>query len=255
VAEPDRPVAAEYAAGVRTVFRRELEAYFDSPIAYVCAAAFLVLSGTTFMNGFFLDAVADMTPYFERLPYFLIAFIPALAMRTWAEERAQHTLELLMTLPLRSSQVVLGKYLAAVCFYLLVLAGSLPIVVMLLCLGQPDLGLIAAAYLGAALLGGLLLAMGLFASGLTRSQVVAFVLGGLLGFFAVLSGHEKVVEVLDGLSPVWQVGSRLGEYVSVLPHYESFGRGLVGLADLLYFALFGAFFLWLNDLTLRHRRD
>jgi ABC-2 type transport system permease protein len=252
--EPDGLSLAQLARGVRTVFRRELEAYFDSPIAYVCAAAFLVLCGTTFMNAFFLDAVADMSPYFRNLPYFLIPFVPAIAMRTWAEERAQHTFELLMTLPLHSFQVVLGKYLAALCFYLLVLAGSLPIVAMLLCLGEPDLGLILASYLGAALLGGFFLSLGLFASGLTRNQVVAFVLASLLGFLAVMSGHEKVVEVLDGLAPSWQPGTLVWEYVSALPHYEAFGRGLVSLADVLYFSLLSGFFLWMNDLVLRHSR-
>ena len=75
------------------------------------------------MNSFFLDAVVDMSPYFELLPFLLIPFVPAITMRTWAEERAQHTIELLMTLPLHSLQVVLGKYLAAVCFYMLVLLG------------------------------------------------------------------------------------------------------------------------------------
>ena len=79
-----------------------------------------------------------MGPYFTALPFLLIPFVPAITMRAWAEERAQHTFELLMTLPLHSLQVVLGKYLAALCFYAIVLAGSLPIVLMLFFLGDPD---------------------------------------------------------------------------------------------------------------------
>jgi ABC-2 type transport system permease protein len=184
----------------------------------------------------------------------LIPFVPAITMRAWAEEHAQHTFELLMTLPLHSFQAVLGKYLAALCFYALVLAGSLPIVVMLVFLGEPDLGQIVASYLGALLLGALFLAFGLFASGLTRDQIVAFVLAALCGFFFVLSGHEKVIEVLDGLTPAWQLGTWLYESISVLPHYRAFGRGVVALADLLYFALMSGFFIWMNQLSLQRSK-
>ena len=251
---PERFSPRAFAEGVLVVCARELEAYFDSPIAYICATVFLALSGTTFMNSFFLAGVVDMSPYFEVLPFLLIPFIPALSMRTWAEERAQHTFELLMTLPLDASQLVLGKYLAALSFYLIVLAGSLPIVAMLCWLGDPDLGLILANYLGAGALGACFLAFGVFVSCLTRNQIVAFVLAALIGFFFVFSGHEQVVEVLDGLSPAWQVGTWLSESVSVLPHYQAFGRGVVALADVLYFLLMSGFFLWANDLVLRRSK-
>ncbi|MBM3278516.1 MAG: ABC transporter permease [Candidatus Handelsmanbacteria bacterium] len=248
---PELRSARAYGEGALVVCARELGAYFDSPIAYICAAVFLALSGTTFMNTFFLDGVVDMGPYFEVLPFLLIPFLPALSMRTWAEERAQHTFELLLTLPLRPSQLVLGKYLAALGFYLVVLAGSLPIPLMLCWLGDPDLGLILANYLGAASLGGLFLAFGVFVSCLTRNQIVAFVLAALLGFLFVFSGHEQVIEVLDGLSPSWQAGTWLAETVSALPHYQALGRGVVALADLAYFALLSAFFLWANEQVLR----
>ena len=234
MSDVQRLSAAECLRGARIVFDRELESYFDSPIAYAYAAVFLVLSCTTFMNSFFLD--------------------PAITMRAWAEEHAQHTFELLMTLPLHSLQVVLGKYLAALCFYAIVLAGSLPIVLMLLFLGDPDLGRICASYLGALLLGAFFLSFGLFASGLTRDQIVAFVLAALFGFFFVLSGHEKVVEVLDGLAPAYQPGTWLYETISVLPHYEAFGHGVIALADLLYFALMSGFFVSMNYLSLQRSK-
>ena len=153
------------------------------------------------MNGFFLDSVVDMAPYFRALPFLLTLFIPAITMRSWAEERASGTFELVMTLPLRPIAIVLGKYFAALLFYLAVLLGSLPIVIMLFCLGKPDLGLLAASYSGAVILGALLLAIGIFVSGLTREQIVAFVAGVFVCAILVLSGHEKVVEVLDGLAP------------------------------------------------------
>ena len=245
---------AQFTRGLRVVFSREFAAYFDSPIAYIYTAVFWVLSCTTFMNSFFLEAVVDMSAYFEVLPFLLIPFVPAITMRTWAEEHAQHTFEMLMTLPLHPLQVVLGKYAAALAFYGIVLLGSLPIAIMLVFLGEPDLGLIAANYLGAFLLGAFFLSFGLLASGLTRDQIVAFVLATLIGFAFVLSVHEKVVEVLDGLAPALQVGTWLYESVSVLPHYQVFGRGVVALADLVYFLLMSGFFVLMNHISLQRTR-
>jgi ABC-type transport system involved in multi-copper enzyme maturation permease subunit len=240
--------------GVRVILARETGAYFDSAIAYVYAAVFLLLAHAIFMNGFFLESILDLGEYFRVLPFLLALFIPAVTMRSWAEERSQGTFELLMTLPLRSFAVVLGKYLASLGFYLAVLAGSFPLVLMLLFLGKPDLGLIAASFVGALLLGALFLAIGLFISGLTREQIVAFVLGTFACSLLVLSGEVKVVEVLDGLTPSWQVGTWLYETVSVLPHYESFCRGVITLGDTAYFAITSAFFLAMNEITLKLAR-
>jgi len=237
--------------GVDVIFRRETGAYFDSSIAYVYASVFLLLAHGVFMNGFFLESVLEMGEYFRTLPYLLALFIPAITMRSWAEERSQGTFEVIMTLPLRPAEAVLGKYLASLLFYLAVLAGSAPIVVMLIALGKPDLGLVASSYAGAVLIGAQFLALGLFISGLTREQIVAFVLSTFACALLVLSGHDKVVEVLDGLSPHVQLGTWLRDSVSVVPHFESFCRGLVSLADVTYFAITSAFFLGMNVVTLR----
>jgi ABC-type transport system involved in multi-copper enzyme maturation permease subunit len=250
----DRLSAGEFLAGTRLIAGRELGAYFDSPIAYIVGAVFLVLSCSMFMNGFFLAGQVDMTPYFQLLPFLLIPFVPAITMRLWAEERSLNTFELIMTLPLHPLQIAVGKYVAASLYYAVVLLGSLPIVVMLLWLGEPDLGTILSGYVGALLLGAVLLAAGLFASGLTRDQIVAFVLAALIASVLVLSGHEKVVEVLDGLAPRRQIGSWLHESVSVMPRYEAMVRGLITLADLVYFALMIAFFVAMNHLTLGRRQ-
>ncbi|MEE2659011.1 MAG: ABC transporter permease [Candidatus Latescibacterota bacterium] len=244
-----------YAAGVRLVAIKELRGYFDSPIAYIYAAVFLVLSGTTFMNSFFLDGVVDMSRYFEVLPYLLIPFVPAITMRSWSEEHAQGTLEILLTLPLRLRQIVLGKYIATLGFYLIVLFGSLPIVAMLVSLGKPDLGLIAAGYLGGLLMGALFLAFGMLLSALTHNQIVAFVVSTLLGFLLVFSGHPQVVEVIDGLLPDRQLGSWIAESISLLPHFEAFAQGIVGLDHSLYFLLMVGFFLWMTELGLQRVRS
>ena len=235
---------------IRLVTKRELCAYFDSPIAYIYAAVFLALSSSAFMNAFFLEAVVDMSSWFERLPYLLIVFVPAMTMRSWAEEHAQGTIEILLTLPLRPAQIVVGKYLAALAFYAMVIAGSLPIVVMLVRLGPADIGTIVAGYLGALWLGAFFLAFGQFVSSLTHNQIVAFVLAALLASLFTFSGHPQVVEIIDGLAPEWQLGSWLATSVSVLPQYESFVRGIVGLGALVYFTSMIGLFLWLTQIGL-----
>ncbi|HVR74188.1 MAG TPA: ABC transporter permease subunit [Planctomycetota bacterium] len=246
-----RPSAAGFLRGVSIVFHRETGAYFDSSIAYVYASVFLLLSSSIFINSFFLDSILEMGQYFRMLPFLLALFIPAITMRSWAEERSHGTFELLMTLPFRPLEVVLGKYLASLVFYLAVLLGSFPIVMMLFFLGKPDLGLLISSYIGAALLGSTFLALGIFISGLTREQIVAFVLTTFACALLVLSGQERVVEVLDGLAPAWQIGTWLYESVSVLPHYNSFLSGVVSLADVVYFGITSLFFLWMNVITLK----
>ncbi len=238
-------------AGSLLVARREVRAYFDSPIAYITAAVFLVLAGTSFMNSFFLAGVIDMRPFFDTLPFLLIPFLPALTMRSWSEEHAQGTVELLLTLPLQPLQIVVGKYGAALFYYALILTGSLPIVAMLVWLGEPDLGLIFCGYLGAFLLGALFLAFGQFLSSLTHNQIVAFALAALLASILVFSGDPRVVEVVDGLAPLWQPGTAISDSISCLPHYEAFVSGLIGVDHLLYFLLMSGFFLWLTQVGLR----
>ena len=256
ISQPPRAAVerAGLLSGVRTVAAREFGAYFDSPIAYIYVTVFLLLSCAIFMNSFFLESVVDMTPYFEVLPYLLIPFIPAITMRSWSEEHAQGTFELIMTLPLLSIQIIMGKYVAAVLFYSLTLLGSAPIVVMLVWLGEPDLGHITSSYLGSICLGALFLAFGLFVSGLTRNQIVAFVLATSLGSVFVMSGHPAVVEIVDGLSPSWQLGTWASESLSALPHYEAFTRGVIGFQHLLYFVMMSGFFLWMNEITLRRSK-
>ena len=237
-----------------TIFRRETAAYFDSPIAYIFAVVFLGLSCGLFMNDFFLVARVEMKGYFERLPFFLLVFAPTLSMRLWAEDKKHNTFELLMTLPVRESDVVLGKYFSALFVFALVLAGSLPIVVMLYALGAPDGGLIVSSYMGAVLLGAFLLSLGVFISGLARDQIVAYLLTLLAAALFLLTGHDTFVGVMDGLWPALQVGSRLRDNLSALPHYENFTSGVVELSGLVYFLGLSACFLALNRLALAQER-
>lgn len=250
--ESIRPAA--YWLGVRLIAGREVAAYFDSAIAYVYTIGFVVLANSIFMNEFFLTGTVDMTGFFDLMPLLLVVFLPAVTMRLWAEERKSRTIELLLTLPIRTSQAVLGKFLAALALLGLFLIGSLPIPFMLLVLGEPDIGLVISGYLGLILLGGMFLAMGMFLSAVSGDQIVAFVLSVVVGALFVLTGLDRVVAVLDGLFPALAIGTLLYEHVSIIPRYESFVRGVVDLGALLYFLLLAAAFLWLNTRLLERNR-
>jgi ABC-2 type transport system permease protein len=250
----ERVSLGAFVSGVRIVARRELGAYFDSAIAYVYTIGFVVLANSVFMQEFFLTGTADMTSYFQRMPLLLAIFLPAVTMRLWAEERKQRTIELLLTLPIVPLQAVCGKFVAALLLYALFLVGSLPIVVMLVALGSPDLGLIAAGYVGLLALGSLLLALGLFLSALSADQIVAFVATAFCAFALVLLGNERVVAVLDGLAPKLAAGTLLAESISVGPPYETFVAGSVELSALVFFGAFTAVFLWLCAHALQHKR-
>lgn len=249
-----RAAPAGFLTGIRLIAGRELAAAFDGPVAYVYLTAFTLLANGIFMNEFFLAGTADMRGWFALMPLLLAFFLPAVTMRLLAEERRQRTLELLLTLPVVPAQAVLGKFLAAFVLYLVLLSGSLPIVVMLAVLGEPDLGAIAAGYLGLLGLGAMFLAFGLFLSSVSADQIVAFVSSTLLGFLFVLTGQDRVAAVLDGLLPAWRPGTLLRDGFSVIPHYEAFVSGTLPLSAAFYFAAFTGLFLWLAGVVLeRHR--
>jgi ABC-type transport system involved in multi-copper enzyme maturation permease subunit len=237
---------------VATVFRREFAAYFNSPIAYIFIIVFLVLNCGLFMTPFFLQGQADMRDFFGNLPLFLIFFIPALTMRLWAEDKRSGTFELLMTLPMRSSEVMLGKYVAALAFYLVALAGTLTVPIMVGLLGDPDGGMIASGYVGAVLLGALYMSVGIFCSGLLRDQISAFILGMVACFVFFLLGVPAVASTIDG----WFAGfgSFLQNAIGLMPHYQSMIRGVIRLGDVAYFLALTAVFLALNNIWLEGRK-
>ncbi len=252
-----RPIPSEvsFLGGTRLVFGRELSAWFEGVIAYVALIAALVAVGAMFANEFFAAGRLDMAPFFDRLPLVLVLFAPAIAMRSWSEDKKQRTFELWMTLPLEPAQIVLGKYLASLALYGVFLAGTLPIPVMLFALGSPDAGSIAAGYLGAALLGALFLAIGQVFSSLTGDQIVAFLATAFTCAFLVATGEARVVDALDGLFPALAIGSILSEWVSALPRFEAFVRGVVGLQGLVYFAGLSALMLAWNTAAVSRRRS
>ncbi len=241
--------------GVQLIAAREWTSTLDSGVALLAAAGFALLANSIFLNEFFVTAHADLGAWMRLLPYLFLAFLPALSMRAWAEERRARSFETLLALPFTPWQLVLGKFLCSLWILALVLASAVPLVVLVFWVGSPDIGLLAGGFLGAFLLGALLLALGQAASILTKDQVSAFVLAALLGALVVLSGHPRLVSVLDGLSETLHLGSLMRDSVSAWPRFERLARGVVELADVVFFAVGTGLALWWTSLTVSRIRD
>lgn len=234
-----------------TIFKRETKAYFNSAIAYIFIIVFVLLSNSLFMTQFFLVDRVDMRPFFGTLPLVLAVFLPAVTMRLWAEEKRGNTMELLLTFPMRTQELVLGKFFASLVFYLVALAATGMIPVMLLILGVPDLGAILAAYIGAILLGAFFLAIGIFISGLVRDQIVAFILSMMVCFSLHIIGTPFFASSVDGWIP--GLGTFLMNFLGVTRHYDSFARGVIDNRDVAYFLMGSVIFLVLNGFWLEGR--
>jgi ABC-2 type transport system permease protein len=221
---------------VLVIFRREFGSYFATPLAYVFVLIFLVLAAacTFYLGGWFERGQADLVPFFTFHPWLYLFLVPAVSMRLWAEERKSGTIELLMTLPVTTWQAVLGKFLAAWAFIAVALALTFPLWITVNYLGDPDNGVIAAAYLGSLATAGGYLAVGSCLSATTRSQVVAFVLTVVACFLLLLAGHELVLDAFRGWAPAALVEGVAS--LSFLTHFQSIARGVIDVRDLLFLA-------------------
>src|SRR5947208_16327578 len=195
-------------ANITTITKRELAAYFSSPLAYVFIVIFLLLCGffTFFVGGFFeIDQASLVRPFFIWHPWFYLFLVPCVGMRLWAEERRVGTIELLLTKPITAWQAILGKFLASWIFLGLALALTFPVVITVNYLGSPDNGVIVAAYLGSFLMAGTYLAISCMTSAMTRNQVVSFIISVVLCLFLVLCGYPPVTNLLLRLDRPWLV--------------------------------------------------
>jgi len=239
---------------VMAICRRELRAYFTTPLAYVFIVIFLALNGATtfYFGGLFDRGQADLQPMFAFHPWLYLFLVPAVAMRLWAEERKSGTLELMMTLPVSTTQAVIGKFLAAWTFVAIALALTFPTWITVSYLGDPDHGVIVASYFGSFLMAGAYLAIGGFVSALTRNQVIAFVVGAAATFLFMMSGLELVLSAFRGWAPPFVVD--LVQSLSFLAHYDSIVRGVVDLRDLVFFLSVMGIFLFANAVTVDLKR-
>jgi len=229
-----------------TIARRELAAYFGSPLAYVFIVIFLALSGgLTFYLGAWLErGRADLQAFFDWHPWLYLFLVPAVGMRLWAEERKTGTIEFLMTLPVTTLNAVLGKFLAAWLFVGIALALTFPMWLTVDYLGEPDHGVILASYFGSWLMAGGMLAISAAVSALTRNQVVAFVLAAALCFLFLMSGIELVQAMFRGWAPDSLIATIAS--LSLLSAFNAIAQGVIDLRALVLFGSLIAVSLFIN---------
>ena len=239
---------------IPAIWHREMKSYFVSPVAYVVLTIFLILAGL-----FFFGNLAEVVQYtlsqaqmgqagqpidapayvvrtlFDTLNVILLFLIPMLTMRLFAEERKQKTLELLLTAPISNIEAILGKYLASLTFFAILLASTAFTISPLFIYGQPDVKPILSAYLGLFLYGAALLALGLFISTLTENQIVAVVITfGVSLTFWMFS--------IFGSSATGTARDVIG-YISITSHLDDFIKGVIDTSHIIYYITFA--FVWL----------
>lgn len=238
---------------IKTIFRKEYGAYFNTPIGYIFTSFFLLLISFLFFyglggNSFWDFKIASMEQYFLWVPLLFIIFIPATTMRVWSEEERSGTLEVLMTLPIQDYEVVIGKFLSSWSFLIIVLAGTLltPLTVMIL--GDLDLGLVFTGYVGTILLGGAYISMGLVISSITRDQISAFILTFIACFLMFLMGYQPILKFFGNKI------SGIIAFLSLSQHFESFRIGVLDPRDIFFFTSFILLMLGINVLVLRSKK-
>ncbi|RMH01623.1 MAG: hypothetical protein D6702_11025 [Planctomycetota bacterium] len=232
------------------VARRELMAAFDSPAAWLVLALVPALTAVLFfvLGGFFAAGAASLRDWFAAVPLLLVPVAPALTMRLWAEEFRSGTEELLFTYPLRTSELVLGKFLGALGLLAIALFFTLGAPLTVAALGPLDWGPVIGGYLGSLLLGAACLAVGAFFSSCTRNQIVAW----LLGAVALLVFNLLAVAATSAAMPEW-LGGILWR-LDFGQRFAGIARGVVAVDDVLFYLLMTFLFLAWNGLRLEARR-
>ncbi|MDY6904345.1 MAG: ABC transporter permease subunit [Thermodesulfobacteriota bacterium] len=224
---------------IRHMFKKELKAYFISPIAYIVIAIFLIVAGWFFFSPFFIRGQATMRYFFELLPFIFSFVVPAVTMKLFAEELNTGSYELLMTLPVNFRQVLIAKLLAGTVFTALMLLPTVAYPVCIAFVGDLDWGPVIGGYLGALFLGFVFSSIGLFASALTKNQIIAFIIAAAICFALT------ILEALLFFLPLSIVDFLA--YLSVTVHFDNISKGVVDSRDIVYFlsvsfvSLYGAY--------------
>jgi ABC-2 type transport system permease protein len=228
------------------IFKREFAAYFATPLAYVFIVIFLFTMGafTFYIGRFYESNIASLTVFFSYQPWLYLFFIPAIAMRLWAEERRTGTMELLLTLPVPLWATVVGKFLAAWAFTGVALALTFPVWITVNYLGQPDNGVILASYIGSLLMAGGYLSIGACISAMTKNQVIAFVVSVVVCFLFTIAGAPLVIDFFRSWAPLALINA-ISSF-SFLTHFMAITQGVIDLRDVIFFFSLIALFLAAN---------
>lgn len=239
---------------IYTIAKREMGAYFASPVAYVFIVIFLLLAGffTFPVSEFFERNEASLNAFFMWHCWLYLFLVPAVGMRLWSEERRLGTIELLLTMPISSWHAILGKFLASWIFLGLALVLTFPMILTVNYLGNPDNGVILCAYIGSFLMAGTYLAISCLTSAITRSQVVSFILSLVACLFLVLAGWPPLTGMLEG----WMSPALVNAVAdtSVMTHFSQFQRGIFDSSDVIYFLAVIFFCLFTTSVVIRSHR-
>lgn len=228
------------------ILDRELKGYFRTPLASIFLLVFLALSSgmTFFLGRFFERDQADLTAFFSWHPWLFLVLMPAIGMRLWAEERRSGTIELLITLPVTNTQLVVGKFLASWIFTLIALILTMPIWITVNYLGDPDNNVILISYFGSWLMAGAFLALTSCLSALTKNQVIAFIISSISGFLLIMAGFNLVLSSVRSWSPNW-ITETISS-MSFLSHFSRIQMGVFDLSTLIFFISMMILCLWIN---------
>jgi ABC-2 type transport system permease protein len=228
------------------ILDRELKGYFRTPLASIFLLVFLALSSgmTFFLGRFFERDQADLTAFFSWHPWLFLVLMPAIGMRLWAEERRSGTIELLITLPVTNTQLVVGKFLASWIFTLIALILTMPIWITVNYLGEPDNHVILISYFGSWLMAGAFLALTSCLSALTKNQVIAFIISSISGFVLIMAGFNLVLSAVRSWSPNW-ITETISS-MSFLSHFSRIQMGVFDLSTLVFFVSMIILCLWIN---------
>ena len=209
------------------IFKKELKAYFISPIAYIVIAIFLIATGWFFFMAFFLFNQASLRGFFTWLPIIYSFVIPAITMRLLSEELNVGSYEILLTMPVTFTDVILGKFLASVGFIVAALIPTLAYPITVASIGQLDWGPVIGGYIGAVILAAAFCAIGLFSSSLTRNQIIAFIIALAICFTLTLLDKMQFFLPASLLGVLGYLGSDF--------HFQNISKGIIDTRDLLYF--------------------
>jgi len=228
------------------ILDRELKGYFRTPLASIFLLVFLALSSgmTFFLGRFFERDQADLIAFFSWHPWLFLVLMPAIGMRLWAEERRSGTIEILITLPVTNTQLVIGKFLASWFFTLIALILTMPIWITVNFLGNPDNNVILISYIGSWFMAGAFLAVTSCLSVLTKNQVIAFIISSISGFILIMAGFNLVLSAVRSWSPNWV--SETISSMSFLSHFTRIQMGVFDLSTLVFFTSMMILCLWIN---------
>ena len=252
-------------SGLVAIFRKEMNNFFVSPIAYTVIACFLVIAGFFFWANLSLLSLVSLQaandpsislrinltdvvirPLIQNMSIVLLFLIPLLTMRLFSEERKSGTIELLLTYPVNDLGIVLGKFLAAVCVFLIMMGCTLSFALIMLTIGSFDIGVFLSSYLGLILMGASFIALGVFISSVTENQIVAA---------AASFGAALMFWIISWTSSF--TGQTMGAIIrqaSIIERLDSFLKGVITLSDVTYFVFFTAFFLFLSFRSIETQR-